>query len=62
MGQFLPRYLAERAAALLPQSCRAARQLRANAGNASGKTVVIGEGDMHHQLAFRRVTGNVPFA
>ena len=24
MGQFLPRYLAERAAALLPQSCRAA--------------------------------------
>ncbi len=34
----------------------------ANAGSASRKTLVVGKGDMHHQLAFRRVTGNVSFA
>jgi hypothetical protein len=34
----------------------------ANTGSASCKTLVVGKGDMHHQLAFRRVTGNVSFA
>ena len=34
----------------------------ANTGSASRKTLLLGKRDMHDQLAFRRVVGNVSFA
>ena len=34
----------------------------ANSGSASRKTLLVGKRDMHDQLAFGRVAGNVSFA
>ena len=45
-----------------PKASDILRMRYANTGSASRKTLLLGKRDMHDQLAFRRVAGNLSFA